>query len=350
MTRWLLIALTAISLNVAARGEVVVRSVSYRNGQESLSGLLSFDHARSERRPAILFAADAAANDGAANQRVSQLAKLGYVVLSADLLGRGGARNEIDRRTLRERSEAALEFLSRQPNVDAKRIAAVGYGIGGKAWLELARTGADLEGVVLIHGDPGEPLGADAKKISAAVLIVAGSDDPRLTGEKLHALENDLTSGGVDWQTLRLGGVGRDFSYPQANRNARSEMTFDADADRRANAAVRSFLADIFAPAPGAPAARPAPPAGIPEKVARVLDHVDRTGDAPQGYEGGRTFGNFERNLPINDGKGRRIRYREWDVNPLRQGVNRGPERLVTGSDGSAYFTVDHYRTFKKIR
>ena len=69
-----------------------------------------------------------------------------------------------------------------------------------------------------------------------------------------------------------------------------------------------------------------------------------------QGYEGGRTFGNFERNLPMSDGQGRRIRYREWDVNPLRPGVNRGPERLVTGSDGSAYFTDDHYRTFKKIR
>ena len=50
------------------------------------------------------------------------------------------------------------------------------------------------------------------------------------------------------------------------------------------------------------------------------------------------------------DENGRRIKYREWDVNPLRPGVNRGAERLVTGSDGTAYYTDDHYATFKKIR
>ena len=69
-----------------------------------------------------------------------------------------------------------------------------------------------------------------------------------------------------------------------------------------------------------------------------------------EGYEGGRSFGNFERRLPQNDDKGRRIKYREWDVSPHRPGVNRGPERLVTGSDGSAFYTDDHYATFKKIR
>ena len=46
----------------------------------------------------------------------------------------------------------------------------------------------------------------------------------------------------------------------------------------------------------------------------------------------------------------RAIAYQEWDVNPKVEGVNRGTERLVTGSDGSAYVTADHYRTFTKIR
>jgi guanyl-specific ribonuclease Sa len=54
--------------------------------------------------------------------------------------------------------------------------------------------------------------------------------------------------------------------------------------------------------------------------------------------------------LPRQDKRGRTIKYREWDVNPQRPGVNRGPERLVTGSDHSAYYTDDHYRSFKKIR
>ena len=54
--------------------------------------------------------------------------------------------------------------------------------------------------------------------------------------------------------------------------------------------------------------------------------------------------------MPQTDSQGRRLRYREWDVNPLRPGVNRGAERLVTGSDGSAHYTDDHYKSFKKIR
>ena len=98
-------------------------------------------------------------------------------------------------------------------------------------------------------------------------------------------------------------------------------------------------------------AQKDAPPAkGIPEKVMKVLKYVDDKGEAMEGYEGGRNFGNFEKLLPMTDSKDRRIKYREWDVNPLKKGVNRGAERLITGSDGSAHYTDDHYKTFKKIR
>lgn len=91
-------------------------------------------------------------------------------------------------------------------------------------------------------------------------------------------------------------------------------------------------------------------PEGVPAKVGKVLAYVDEHNKAMENYEGGRNFGNFERLLPQKDEKGRPLRYREWDVNPLRRGVNRGAERLITGSDKSAYYTDDHYKTFKKIR
>jgi guanyl-specific ribonuclease Sa len=163
-----------------------------------------------------------------------------------------------------------------------------------------------------------------------------------------------MRGGGVDWQVLRFGGVAHDFTNPRAGRNLKSGAAYDADADARAHAAIRSFLAEALAPPSGRspPAARPKPaaPKGIPQRALTVLDYVDRHREAMPGYEGGRTFGNFERLLPATDPQGRRIRYREWDVLPLRPGVNRGAERLVTGSDGSAHYTDDHYRSFKKIR
>jgi guanyl-specific ribonuclease Sa len=91
-------------------------------------------------------------------------------------------------------------------------------------------------------------------------------------------------------------------------------------------------------------------PDSVPAKVGKVLEYVDEHNKAMDGYEGGRNFGNFEKLLPQRDDKGKAIKYREWDVNPLRRGVNRGAQRLITGSDNSAYYTDDHYKTFKKIR
>ena len=92
----------------------------------------------------------------------------------------------------------------------------------------------------------------------------------------------------------------------------------------------------------------------VPAYVTDVLAVIDRTGAAPSGYQGGRTFSNDGRGggdrLPPRDNQGRSIRYQEWDVHPYQRGVNRGAERLVTGSDGSAYFTEDHYDSFEKVR
>lgn len=72
-------------------------------------------------------------------------------------------------------------------------------------------------------------------------------------------------------------------------------------------------------------------------------------GSPLQGYKGGSVFKNLgtpEGRLPSVDETGNPISYREWDVNPYVKGVDRGPERLVTGSEGSAYYTGDHYGSF----
>jgi ribonuclease T1 len=89
---------------------------------------------------------------------------------------------------------------------------------------------------------------------------------------------------------------------------------------------------------------------GVPSKVFDVLAYVDKNASAMDGYVGGRTFKNLEKLLPKNNENGGKIKYQEWDVNPKKEGRNRGKERLVTGDDRSAYFTNDHYNTFKKIR
>jgi RHS repeat-associated protein len=92
----------------------------------------------------------------------------------------------------------------------------------------------------------------------------------------------------------------------------------------------------------------------IPPHVRDVLRRIkSSSGRAPSGYKGGRTFKNDGRGggqtLPKNDASGNPITYREYDVQLYQQGVNRGTERVVRGSDGSSYYTSDHYGTFTKI-
>jgi guanyl-specific ribonuclease Sa len=88
----------------------------------------------------------------------------------------------------------------------------------------------------------------------------------------------------------------------------------------------------------------------IPAKVYKVLKHIRENGEAPEGYVGGRVFQNRERNLASKDKNGQKIKYQEWDVNPKKRGKNRGAERLVTGSDGSAWYTNDHYQSFIEVK
>lgn len=94
--------------------------------------------------------------------------------------------------------------------------------------------------------------------------------------------------------------------------------------------------------------------AGVPARVTRTLALIDAgawpdAAHAP-GTQGGIVFRNSEGRLPARDASGTPIAYREWDVNPKRAGRSRDAERIVTGSDGRAWYTADHYRTFVLIR
>ena len=91
-------------------------------------------------------------------------------------------------------------------------------------------------------------------------------------------------------------------------------------------------------------------PDNVPPQVRQTLAYIRQHGYAPPGYVGGRVFGNYEGVLPRYNAKRKRIEYREWDVRAKAEGRNRGAERLVTGNDGRAWYTADHYRTFVEVK
>ena len=87
----------------------------------------------------------------------------------------------------------------------------------------------------------------------------------------------------------------------------------------------------------------------VPDYVWNTLEYVREHNKPPDGFVGGRTFENRERRLPQRTPDGKPVQYREWDVQPKVRGHSRGANRLVTGDDGSAWYTDDHYRTFTRI-
>ncbi|MFI2232395.1 ribonuclease domain-containing protein [Nocardia testacea] len=111
-------------------------------------------------------------------------------------------------------------------------------------------------------------------------------------------------------------------------------------------------------PAPGRTTASDAPVvskvAGVPDRAYVTLAEIDAgrwpdSANAP-GTKGGIRFGNREGRLPAADSAGKAVEYQEWDVNPKKPGQSRDAERIVTGSDGSAWYTGDHYDTFTRMR
>jgi guanyl-specific ribonuclease Sa len=82
----------------------------------------------------------------------------------------------------------------------------------------------------------------------------------------------------------------------------------------------------------------------IPKKVYNLRKAIrKRKGKPLRGYVGGREYKNHDRKLPTN------TTYKEYDINRYKKGKNRGRKRLVIGKNGKAYYTNDHYRTFRRL-
>ena len=141
---------------------------------------------------------------------------------------------------------AALDVLRSQPQCDPKRIAAIGYCFGGTCVLELARSGADVLGVVSFHGGLSTANPADAKNIHGKVLVLHGGDDPHVPPKEVEAFEEEMRAAGVDWQLVAYGGAVHAFTNPAAGNDKSRGAAYNATADRRSWEAMRVFLTEIF--------------------------------------------------------------------------------------------------------
>jgi dienelactone hydrolase len=148
---------------------------------------------------------------------------------------------------LRARGRAALAALAGLPQVDANRMAAIGFCFGGSVVLELAREGAGLKAVVSFHGVLTTKAPAVSGKVKASVLVLTGADDPLAPPEQVKAFEDEMRMAGVrDWQVISYGNTLHGFTNPAADGSMLRSALYSAQADRRSWASMRGFFDEVL--------------------------------------------------------------------------------------------------------
>ncbi len=241
------------------RAALVEESVAYRQGGVELEGFHVYDGGRDGKRPGILVIHQWTGLTEYEKRRSRMLAEMGYNVFAADIYGKGirplppeagkeAGKYKSDRVLFRARIMAALDLLRADERTDSARIAALGYCFGGTGALELARSGADVAGVISFHGGLDAAVGMTAKvgKISAKVLVLHGADDPFSPLTEVVGLEKELADAKADSQLVLYSGAVHSFTQKEAGDDASKGAAYNETADRRSWAAMRAFLADIF--------------------------------------------------------------------------------------------------------
>ena len=236
---------------------MITQKVEYRDGETVLEGHLAYQDT-GRAKPAVLVAHDWSGRREFACQAAERMAALGYAGFALDMYGKGvfGKDGDIegnsalmapfaaDRGLLRQRINAALQAVRALPQVDATRVAAMGFCFGGMCVLELARSGADVNGVISVHGifAPGD---VPNQAIRAKVLCLHGHDDPMVPPEQVLAFEREMTESGADWQVHAYGNTMHAFTNPVAN-NPDFGTVYNETAANRSYRSVANFLEEVF--------------------------------------------------------------------------------------------------------
>ena len=206
--------------------------------------------------PLILIAHAWGGRDDFVEEKAVRLAEEGFVAMAVDMYGDGKQGSTVeenqslmtplveDRNKLKSIINSALEQGKNLNGVDATRVAAIGYCFGGMVVLDLARSGADIKGVVSFHGllmdsDISE------KGIKSKILVLHGERDPMVPSSMVNEFQNEMTEAGADWQLHSYGNAYHAFTNKEANDPVLGTQ-YHEEADKRSWQSMKSFFTEIF--------------------------------------------------------------------------------------------------------
>lgn len=181
-------------------------------------------------------------------QRADMLFELGFNVFAADLFGAGNRPASMeDRKKLtgelyqnREKMRSLLQAAlaaARENGVKSSRAIAAGYCFGGAAVLEMARSGADLQGFVSFHGGLTTPEGQDYSKTKGQILVLHGTADESVSMDDFALLAKDLEKAKIRHEMISYSGAPHAFTVFGSDR-------YREDADKKSWRRFTEFLAE----------------------------------------------------------------------------------------------------------
>jgi dienelactone hydrolase len=190
--------------------------------------------------------------------RARMLAESGYVAFAPDMYGddkvtehANEAKAWMEQITSnldawQQRAKLGLEQLKEQDQVDASRIAAIGYCFGGATVMQMAYAGMDVKGVASFHGSLPPATAEQHKNIKAKILVAHGAADSFVPAERVDAFIQALDAAGANWEMDIYGGARHSFTVPDAERKGIDNLKYDPQADRRSWQRLIGFLGELF--------------------------------------------------------------------------------------------------------
>lgn len=256
--RRLLAALALTLCAMPAPAAMQARPVEWTVGEQAFAGYVIYDDAVANKRPGLVMVPNWMGVNAEAVEKAKRIAGRKYVILLADVYGKGVHPKDHDEaRAALQSAYAAPEGLAarvakavdvlrqqRRAPLDAARIGAIGFCFGGGAVLDLARSGADVAGVVSFHGTLRASVQPKPGAMKASVLVLNGADDASVTPEQRSAFVKQMNEAGADWQFVDFGGAVHCFTEAgESEGNCR----YDERAARRAFRMMDDFFTERFA-------------------------------------------------------------------------------------------------------
>lgn len=240
---------------------MAVERIKYQAGNVMAHGALVWNDKVTTKRPLLLVMPNWLGVTDTIIKRAEKMAGDKYIALVADMYGEGKTAEgppesqdlmmavRADRVEGRKRVNAALQALIAEATKrgigDSSKKAAVGFCFGGGNVLELARSGADLDAVVCLHGDLATTMPAKKGDIKAAIFVLHGSKDPIAPKADRDALEAELDGAEANWQLLDFGG--RLHSFSEEETDMPGVAKYHAGAAHQTYRMLDDFIQDAFA-------------------------------------------------------------------------------------------------------